>query len=117
MSMRTTVVLSIILCALGCESKQEEVPAAPATPTPAAAPTPSPTPADTAAAQTGPDLKVAQGAAQLANQIEQAPGDAEKILTTAGTSREQFLETLYTIAQDPHLSAEYARLYEPKQAG
>jgi hypothetical protein len=113
MLMRTTFVLAITLCALGCESKQEELPAT----TPAVAPMPLPTPAETAAAQIGPDLKAAQSAAQLANQIEQAPGDAEKILTAAGTSREKFLETLYTIAEDPTLSAEYARLYEPKQAG
>jgi hypothetical protein len=113
MKIRITLALVATLGAFGCESKKEEV--APATTV--AAPVPVPTPALVPAATAKPaepDLKVAQEAAALANKIEQTPADAEKILSAAGTSREGFLEKLYAIAEDPALSAEYARLYQPK---
>jgi hypothetical protein len=117
MKIGITLTLLATLCAFGCESKKEEAPpavtAAPAPPPPA---TPALTPA-AMAKPTQPDLKVAQEAAALANKIEQTPADAEKILSAAGTSREGFVEKLYVIAEDPALSAEYARLYQPKQPG
>jgi hypothetical protein len=116
MKIGTTLALVVTLCAVGCESKKEEVaPVATAT-TPAPTVAPQPTAAATAK-PAEPDLKVAQDAAELANKIEQTPADAEKILNAAGTSREGFLEKLYAIAEDSALSAEYARLYQPKQPG
>lgn len=119
MKIGITLTLVATLCAFGCESKKEEAPPAPSAapaPPPAQAQAPGLTPA-AMAKPTEPDLKVAQEAAALANKIEQTPADAEKILSAAGTSREGFVEKLYTIAEDPALSAEYARLYQPKQPG
>jgi hypothetical protein len=116
MKIATILALLATLCAFGCESKKEEV--VPAATAAATAPTAAPPPTAAATAKPAePDLKVAQDAAELANKIEQTPADAEKILNTAGTSREGFLEKLYAIAEDPALSAEYARLYQSKQPG
>ena len=118
MKIATTLALVATLCAFGCESKKEDAPPAvtAAAPTPAPPPSPGLTPA-AMAKPAEPDLKPAQEAAALANKIEQTPADAEKILSAAGTSREGFVEKLYSIAEDPALSAEYARLYQPKQSG
>jgi hypothetical protein len=116
MKIATTLAIVATLCAFGCQSKKEEVVSA-AT---AASPPPAAVPPSTAAATAkpaAPDLKLAQDAADLANKIEQTPADAEKILSAAGTTREGFLEKLYAIAEDSALSAEYARLYQPKQPG
>jgi len=114
-SIPLTAALSITLLVFGCEKHDEPTPAPVAQES--VAPPPPPVPAPAAAAPADVDLAIARNAAELANKIEQAPADADKILGEAGSSREAFMEKLYAIAEDPLLSAEYARLYQPKQAG
>jgi hypothetical protein len=116
MKIGTTLVLAALTCTLACESKKEEpLPQASAVAAPATPP-PSPPP-QMAATPPAADLQVARDAADLANKITRAPAEAEKLLTATGMTREQFMEKLYTIAEDPLLSAEYARLFEPAPAG
>jgi hypothetical protein len=116
MRIRIALTLAAVVGTLACESRKEEAPPQPTTAAAPATPPASPPP-ELAAKPSEAGLQVARDAAELANKIERAPSEADKLLTSAGTTREQFIEKLYTIAEDPLLSAEYSRLFEPAPAG
>jgi hypothetical protein len=87
------LILGFVFAGIGCAGPEQAQPAS-------------------SGAQTKPGPEKVELAAEIAREIQKAPGDADAILEKHGTTREEFEELLYEIAADPELSRAYREAVE-----
>jgi len=71
------------------------------------------TPEGTAAAKIASNVDRARDAARVANAMKEHPAAADSVLAAAGFSRDSFEKTMFEIAADSAMSAEYAAAKKP----
>lgn len=71
------------------------------------------TPEGAAAAKVASNVDRARDAARVANAMKEHPAAADSVLAAAGFSRDSFEKTMFEIAADSAMSAEYAAAKKP----
>jgi hypothetical protein len=92
--MRTTLIAIAIVCALGCQQKSAQAPAAQQQPAVAASTPLTP-----------------EQLGEIGAQIHRHPDDARKILAGRGITPEQFEKAIREVAQNPDAARRYRDAY------